>query len=90
MTTNGALATEWSRWRAKCFSWQKEFDFLGLASSFLTRYIVLIPMAFCIFLILDSQDRMVRLGAILVLIILEQIREWMLVNSVKSLSKGGK
>lgn len=63
---------------------------MGLASSFLTRYIVLIPMAFCIFLILDSQDRMVRLGAILVLIILEQIREWMLVNSVKSLSKGGK
>jgi len=50
--------------------------------------VVLLPMAFCIFLLLASDDRMVRLAAIIALIIMEQIREWLLVSSIRPLSKG--
>jgi hypothetical protein len=45
-------------------------------------------MAFCIFLLLDSQDKGVRLFALIALIILEQTREWLLISSLKSLGKG--
>ena len=51
------------------------------------RLILLLPMAFCIFLLLDSQDKGVRLLALIALIILEQIREWLLISSVKPLGK---
>jgi len=52
------------------------------------RLLILLPMAFCIFLLLDSQDRMVRLAALVVLTVLEQIREWLLVRGIKGISKG--
>ena len=42
-------------------------------------------MAFCIFLVLDSQDRNVRLAAVVVLAVMEQIREWLLISSIKGL-----
>ena len=51
------------------------------------RLIILLPMAFCIFLLLDSQDKTVRLLALLGLIVLEQIREWRLISSLKALGK---
>ena len=51
------------------------------------RLIILLPMAFCIFLLLDSQDKTVRLLALIALIVLEQIREWLLISSLKSLGK---
>lgn len=51
------------------------------------RLVILLPMAFCIFLLLDSQDKGVRLFALIALIILEQIREWLLISSIKSLGK---
>lgn len=51
------------------------------------RLILLLPMAFCIFLLLDSQDKGVRLLALIALIILEQIREWLLLSSVKPAGK---
>jgi hypothetical protein len=47
-------------------------------------------MAYCIFLILDSADRNVRLAALVVLIIMEQIRDWTLLSSMKVLAKGNK
>ncbi len=52
------------------------------------RLLILLPMAFCIFLLLDSQDRVVRLAALVVLAILEQIREWLLVKGIRGISKG--
>ena len=52
------------------------------------RLIILLPMAFCIFLLLESQDKTVRLLALIALIILEQIREWLLISSLKSLGRG--
>lgn len=53
---------------------------LGTALS--GRLLVLIPMAFCIFVLLDNQDKAARLLALLVLIVLEQFREWMLLSGV--------
>lgn len=47
-------------------------------------------MAFCIFLLLDSQDRNVRLMAIIAIIILEQVREWMLVKNISDIRDSGK
>ncbi|MEM2137931.1 MAG: hypothetical protein QW568_02490 [Candidatus Anstonellaceae archaeon] len=61
--------------------WQKSFGI---------RFLLLIPIAFCLFLLLDSQDRMVRLGAVVLLVILAQAREWLMAQSMRSLAKGGK
>ena len=47
------------------------------------RLILLLPLAFCIFLLIDSQDRLVRLGAIVALILLEQMREWLLISGIR-------
>ena len=52
------------------------------------RLLLLLPMAFCIFLILDSQDRIVRLVAVLALILLEQARQWLMISGMKALAKG--
>lgn len=54
------------------------------------RLVLLLPMAFCIFLLLDSQDKNVRMLAIIGLIILDQAREWLLVQGIKSLRDSGK
>lgn len=54
------------------------------------RLVLLLPMAFCIFLLLDSQDRNVRLMAIIAIIILEQVREWMLVKNISDIRDSGK
>jgi len=47
------------------------------------RLVLLLPMAFCIFLLLDNQDKSVRVFAFVVLAVLEQIREWLLVSGIK-------
>ena len=52
------------------------------------RLLLLLPIAFCIYLLLVSQDQTVRLLAIVALIILEQIREWLLVSGIKGMQKG--
>lgn len=52
------------------------------------RLVLLLPMAFCIFLLLDSQDKFVRLAAIVVLAVLEQLREWLLISGIRGTAKG--
>jgi len=54
------------------------------------RLVLLLPMAFCIFLLLDSQDKTVRLLAIIALVVLEQAREWMLVKNISELRDSNK
>ena len=61
---------------------------MKLTSAMGGRLVILLPMAFCIFLLLDSQDKGVRLIALIALAILEQIREWLLVSAIKGFSKG--
>lgn len=53
------------------------------------RLLILIPIAFCLFLLIDSPDRMVRLLAVVALIPLEQVREWLLVSGMDG-ARGGK
>ena len=53
------------------------------------RLLILIPIAFCLFLLIDSPDKTVRLLAVVALIPLEQAREWLLVSGIDS-TKGGK
>ena len=48
------------------------------------RLLLLLPIAFCIFLLLDSQDRWVRMLAIVALIVLEQAREWLLLCAARA------
>lgn len=62
---------------------------LDLGYSLGGRLILLLPMAFCIFLLLDSQDKGIRLAALAALAILEQIREWLLVNGMQGFKKAG-
>jgi len=61
--------------------------FLKLMAIFAARFLILAPMAFCIFVILASEEKMVRLLAVISLIVLEQAREFMLVQSMKDLGK---
>lgn len=61
---------------------------LDLTKAMGGRLVILLPMAFCMFMLLDNQDRMVRLAALVALAVLEQIREWLLVSGIKGISKG--
>jgi len=61
---------------------------LGIMKIFMLRYIILVPIAYCIYLLLASNDSNVRLEAIIVLIILEQIRDWSLLATARSIAKG--
>ena len=63
---------------------------LGIMKTFVLRYIILAPMAYCIYLLLASNDANVRMVAILALIILEQIRDWSLLAAARAISKGNK
>jgi len=59
----------------------------GILKTFLLRYIILAPMAYCIYLLLASNDANVRMAAILVLILLEQIRDWSLLATARAIAK---
>lgn len=61
---------------------------LSLFKTFLMRYIILAPMAYCIYLLLASNDANVRLMAIIALIVLEQVRDWSLLATARSIAKG--
>ncbi len=63
---------------------------LGIMKTFVLRYIILAPMAYCIYLLLASSDVNVRLAAIIALILLEQVRDWSLMATARSLAKGNK
>ena len=63
---------------------------LSIFKTFLLRYIILAPMAYCIYLLLASSDVNVRLMAIIALIVLEQIRDWSLLATARAISKGNK
>jgi len=63
---------------------------LDLTTTLGGRLLLLLPIAFCIFLLLQSEDRIVRLLAIIALIIIEQVREWLLVSGIKGMQNGGK
>ena len=54
---------------------------------FVLRYIILVPMAFCICILLASNDVNVRLIAIIALILLEQVRDWSLLATARSIAK---
>ena len=63
---------------------------LGIFKTFLLRYIILVPMAFCIYLLLASSDVNVRMMAIIALIVLEQIRDWSLLATARAIATKGK
>ena len=63
---------------------------LSMLKPFVLRYIILVPMAICICLLLASNDVNVRLMAIIALIILEQVRDWSLLATARAISKGNK
>ncbi|MCX8197461.1 MAG: hypothetical protein N3G80_04070 [Candidatus Micrarchaeota archaeon] len=44
------------------------------------RLVLLLPAAFLIFLLLESQDKIVRLAAIVGLLLIWQAREWLLLQ----------
>ncbi len=56
---------------------------MKISTAFLGRYLLIIPVAFCLYILLDSQDKMLRLGAVIGLLILSQLREWLLISAMK-------
>jgi len=60
----------------------------SIMKTFMLRYIILAPMAYCIYLLLASSDANVRLAAIIVLILLEQVRDWSLLATARAIAKG--
>jgi len=61
---------------------------LSIFKTFLLRYTILAPMAYCIYLLLASNDVNVRLMAVIALIVLEQARDWSLLATARSIAKG--
>jgi hypothetical protein len=61
---------------------------ISITKAFFLRYAILAPIAFCIYLLLASNDAMVRLYAIIALIILEQMRDWSLLATARAIAKG--
>ncbi|MFA6907358.1 MAG: hypothetical protein WC263_00865 [Candidatus Micrarchaeia archaeon] len=61
---------------------------MGIMKTFVLRYIVLAPMAYCIYLLLASSDANVRLMAIIALIVLEQVRDWSLLAAARTIAQG--
>ena len=61
---------------------------LSVFKTFVLRYIILVPMAYSIYLLLASSDVNVRMVAIVALIILEQIRDWSLLATARAIAKG--
>jgi hypothetical protein len=51
------------------------------------RYLILAPMAYCIYLLITSNEMYVRLAAIIALIVLEQVRNWSLLATARSIAK---
>ncbi|MFA4983053.1 MAG: hypothetical protein WC588_02430 [Candidatus Micrarchaeia archaeon] len=47
------------------------------------RAILLLPIAVCAFVVIDSQDRFLRLLGLLGLVVFAQAREWMLLSTAK-------
>jgi hypothetical protein len=47
------------------------------------RLVLLVPIALCIAVLLISNDMTVRLLAIIALIVLEQVREWLVFSQLK-------
>jgi hypothetical protein len=62
----------------------------SIMKKFALRYLVLVPIAYCLYLLLASNDVNVRLGAIIALIVLEQVRDWSLLSAARELAKGNK
>jgi len=52
------------------------------------RMLVLLPIAVCAYFIIESQDRTVRMLAFLALVLLAQLREWMLLSKFPKSAKG--
>ena len=61
---------------------------LSISKAFFLRYIILAPMAYCIYLVLASSQANIRLMAVIALIILEQIRDWSLLATARAIAKG--
>jgi hypothetical protein len=57
---------------------------------FAARYLVLLPIAFCLYVLLVSNDANTRLLAIIGLIVLAQIRDVTMVQAMEEMRKGGK
>jgi len=55
---------------------------MKMFSSIPIRWILLLFMAFCLVVLLDNQDRVIRMVAAVFLIVFAQIREICLVNDV--------
>ncbi|MEM4554321.1 MAG: hypothetical protein QXT25_00530 [Candidatus Anstonellaceae archaeon] len=54
---------------------------MDIKKIFAGRMLLLLPAAFCIFLVLESQDKSIRLAAVICLLLIAQIREWLLLRA---------
>ena len=57
---------------------------MDVPKAFAGRLVLLLPAAFCIYMVLASQDSSVRLLAVIGLVIIAQVREWLLASTIKS------
>ncbi len=60
---------------------------MNISTALFGRLALLLPMAFCIFVLLDNQDKAARLLALIALVILEQVREWVLMSGLRGIAK---
>ena len=57
---------------------------------FAVRYAILVPIAYCIYVAIASNDMNARFFAMLALIILSQVRDWSLLETAREVAKHNK
>lgn len=62
----------------------------AIMRSFSIRYLILLPIAFCLYVLIVSSDMNTRFLAVLALVLLAQVRDWSLLSSARGLVKGNK
>jgi hypothetical protein len=61
-----------------------------LFQAFSIRYLVLLPIAFCLYVLIISDDMNMRFLAVIALVVLAQVRDITLMSAAQGLAKGNK
>jgi hypothetical protein len=56
--------------------------------AFSIRYLILLPIAFCLYVLIISNDMNIRFASVVALVVLAQVRDITLLSTARGLAKG--
>jgi hypothetical protein len=63
---------------------------MAIFRAFSIRYLVLLPIAFCLYVLIISDDMNMRFAAVVALVLLAQVRDISQLSTAQGLAKGNK